>query len=103
MRQSVTFRASANDVYVTLIDLDKYVRFTGDEASISLQAGGCISAYGGYIEGVNLELVPDCKIVQSWRASDWPESHYSKFTFSLGGVAGGTRLGVPYFENIEGQ
>jgi activator of HSP90 ATPase len=44
--------------------------------------------------------VPDQKIVQSWRYSDWPEGHYSKVTFSLEKVAGGTRLtftqtGVP--------
>ena len=46
----------------------------------------------GYAEGVNLELVPDKKIVQSWRAEDWPEGHYSQATFVLKEVGGGTEL-----------
>ncbi|MBI4283715.1 MAG: SRPBCC domain-containing protein, partial [Chloroflexi bacterium] len=46
------------------------------------------------------ELVPDKKIVQTWRASDWPEGHYSKVIFSLKEIKGGTHLtftqtGVP--------
>ncbi len=52
IRQSVTFRASAHDVYEALMDSDKHARFTWDEAGISRQVGGRISACGGYSEGV---------------------------------------------------
>ena len=48
--------------------------------------------YGGDIQGKNLELVPDQKIVQSWRYSDWPEDHYSMATFALEPTEKGTRL-----------
>jgi len=49
---------------------------------------------------VNLELVPDRRIVQFWRSSNWPRHHYSTVTFALTKVPGGTRLrftqvGVP--------
>ncbi|MFC2019030.1 SRPBCC domain-containing protein [Chloroflexota bacterium] len=53
---------------------------------------GKFSAYDGYNEGINLELVPDRKIVQSWRGSDWPEGHYSRTTFSLDEAGGVTHL-----------
>jgi activator of HSP90 ATPase len=78
----------------------KHSKFTGGKAQISRKVGGKFSAFDGYSEGTNLELVPDKKIVQTWRASDWPEGHYSKVDFSLKEIPGGTRLtftqtGVP--------
>jgi activator of HSP90 ATPase len=36
--------------------------------------------------------VPDKKIVQSWRAVDWDEDHFSTITFELTPVPEGTRL-----------
>ena len=72
IRQSVTFNATPHDVYEALMDSTKHAEFTGDEAAISRVVGGPVMAYGGYITGKNLELAPDEKIVQTWRASDWP-------------------------------
>jgi activator of HSP90 ATPase len=100
IRQSATFRTSPHVVYEMLMDSRKHARFTGETASISRKVGGKFTAYGGYISGVNLELVPDKKISQSWRGSDWPEGHFSRVTFSLEEARGGTRLafrqsGVP--------
>jgi len=107
IHQSITFKASPHEVYETLIDSKKHSEFTDSEVSISRQTGGNFSVYGGEIEGVNLELVPDQKIVQSWRYSDWPEGHYSKVVFSLGQIPSGTRLtftqtGVPevFYDDI---
>ena len=107
IHQSITFKASPHEVYETLIDSKKHSEFTNSEVSISRQTGGNFSVYSGEIEGVNLELVPDQKIVQSWRYSDWPEGHYSKVVFSLGQIPSGTRLtftqtGVPevFYDDI---
>jgi activator of HSP90 ATPase len=107
VRQSVTFRTEPHVVYEMLMDSRKHARFTGEKASISRKVGGKFTAYSGYISGINLELVPDKKIVQSWRGSDWPEGHFSRVTFSLEKVKGGTRLafrqsGVPenHYEDI---
>jgi activator of HSP90 ATPase len=96
----VTLKVSPHEVYEALMDSRKHSKFTGEEASISREVGGKFSAYGEYITGVNLELVPDKKIVQSWRGKDWPEGHYSKATFYLEKIKDGTRLtftqtGVP--------
>ncbi len=100
IRQSATFKGSPHDVYEALMDSEKHSQFTGGKAVISREVGGKFSAFDGYAEGENLELVPDEKIVQTWRASDWPKGHYSRVTFSLKKVNGKTRLtftqtGVP--------
>ena len=100
IKQTVTFKASPHDVYEALMDSKKHAKFTGDKATISQKVGGKFSAFDGYSEGTNLELIPDNKIVQTWRASDWPEGVYSKVTFSFKEIAVGTRLtftqiGVP--------
>jgi activator of HSP90 ATPase len=92
IRQTATFKASPHAVYEILMDPKKHAELTGGEAKISRKAGGKFTLYGGDIEGTNLELVPDQKIVQSWRYSDWPEGHYSTATFSLEEVDQGTRL-----------
>ena len=100
IRQSVTFKAPPHEVYEALMDSRQHARFTQAPAKISRKVGGAISAFGDYITGTNLELVPDQKIVQAWHASEWPAGHMSKATFKLAPVPGGTRLsfthsGVP--------
>lgn len=100
IRQTVTFKASPKTIYEMLMNSRKHAAFTGSKASISPKVGGKFKAYDDYISGTNLELVLGKKIVQSWRGSDWPEGHFSKATFALRAVKGGTRLtftqtGVP--------
>ncbi len=100
IRQSVTFKASPRAVYEALMDSRRHAKFTGAPARISRKPGGRFTAYGPYISGVNLELVPGKRIVQFWRAQGWPQYHYSTVTYALAKVKGGTRLtfiheGVP--------
>ena len=73
IRQSVTFRATPHAVYEALMDSRKHARFTQSPAKISRKVGGAISAFGDYITGRNLELMPDEKIVQAWHGADWPD------------------------------
>ena len=109
IEQTVTFNAAPHDVYEVLIDSEKHSQFTGAKATISREVGGDFSAYDGALSGSILELVPDAKIVQTWRGSDegWVPGHYSTASFTLEAVDGGTRLtfvqtGVPEqsFEQI---
>ena len=89
IRQTATFKASPHEVYEALMDAKKHSDFTGEDAKISRKVGGKFTIYGGEIDGTNLELVPDKKIVQSWRYSDWPEGHYSTaalFYRFIGGI-----------------
>ncbi len=102
IRQTVTFKATAHDIYEALMDARRHGRFTGGPARISRRVGGKFSVFGGWATGTNLALLPDRKIVQTWRAdmTGWPQDHYSRVTFTLHRVRGGTRLsfthaGVP--------
>jgi activator of HSP90 ATPase len=100
IRQTATFKASPRAVYEALLDSRKHAAFTGMPARIDRRPGGRFTAYGGYLEGVTVELVPNRKIVQFWRSRNWPRYHYSTVTFALAPVRGGTRLrftqeGVP--------
>jgi activator of HSP90 ATPase len=92
LRQTATFKATPHEVYEALMDSRKHAKFTGGQARISRRVGGRFSTYDGYAEGENVELIPNEKIVQTWRASDWPEGHYSQVTFSLATSRTGTRL-----------
>jgi len=85
IRQTVKFKAGPHEVYEALMDSRKHSQFTGSEAKISRKEGGKFSVWEGSINGKNLELVPDKKIVQEWRSEEeeWPKGHYSKATFQL--------------------
>ncbi len=54
IRQRVTFKASAHDVFDALMDSEKHSRFTASQAEISREVGGKIMAFDGYITGTNL-------------------------------------------------
>lgn len=92
IKQSVIFKASPHDVYEALMDSKKHAKFTGAQAQISREVKGKFTAYDGWIEGENVQLVQDKKIVQKWRGKDWPEGHFSTATFELKQVSGGTEL-----------
>jgi activator of HSP90 ATPase len=83
LRQSATLNASAGEVYDMLMNSKKHTAFSGAKATVSPKVGGKFSVFDGYSFGTNLELKAGKKIVQSWRATDWPEGHYSKVTFNL--------------------
>ena len=108
IRQSATFPAKPKDVYDALMTSRLHSKITGGKAVISPKIGGKFSAYDGYCTGVNLELRPGRKIVQAWRASDWPTGYHSKVTFAFAPIKGGTRMafthaGVPdeQYESIK--
>lgn len=92
LKQVVQFKASPREIFEMLVDAKKHSRFTGSAVKISRKVGDAFSAYDGYIEGRNLEIVPGKKIVQSWRGSDFPEGHYSVACFELKPKNGGTEL-----------
>jgi activator of HSP90 ATPase len=94
IRQRVTVRAPPKAVYETLTDSRRHGRLIGAQASIQRRAGGAFSMWDGAIHGTTLALVPGKRIVQLWRCgmAGWPEGHFSRLTFTLAPVAGGTAV-----------
>ena len=71
---------------------EKACTFYGGSARIDRIVGGTFSTNDGYSMGTNLELVHDAKIVQTWRAGDWPEGHSSTIAITLSPVSSKTEL-----------
>ncbi len=90
-KQEVTVNAHPVRVYDLLMDSKKHSELTGSEAVISKTVGGKFSVYDGYAQGVNVELIPAKRIVQTWRAQEvqWPKDHFSEVTFELLPAPGG--------------
>src|SRR5437879_1010674 len=93
IRQEVVIGASLQRVYDTLLDSKKFSEFTGGAAAeIDGKSGGAFSCFGGMITGRNVELVPHRRIVQAWRAGNWPEGIYSIVKIELTTQGSSTRL-----------
>ncbi len=94
IRQDVILPGTPRQVYDALMTSRGHKGFSGAEARISPRVGGKFMAWGGYIHGTNLKLVPGKTIVQTWVPSDdsWPKGHLSKVRFSLATSPKGTRL-----------
>ncbi len=91
---------TAEKLYEILMDDAHHSEFTGADARISNEVGGTFTTYDDYATGRNLELIPGRKIVQSWRASDWPEGVESTITYQFeqdgdNAIIHFTQTGVP--------
>jgi activator of HSP90 ATPase len=72
LRVSATFNVSPARVYRAWLNSKEHAAFTGSKAVASAKRLATFSAWDGYIRGKNIELNPPRRIVQSWRASDFP-------------------------------
>jgi uncharacterized protein YndB with AHSA1/START domain len=71
IKQEVVFKASPKRVYDALLDSKQFSEFSGGApAEISCDPGGPLSCFGGMITGRNVELIPNQRIVQAWRAGN---------------------------------
>jgi len=50
---------------------EKLAALNGAAAQVSQEVGGVFSAHGGAVTGRQLELVPNVRIVQSWRTEEF--------------------------------
>ncbi|MGA2037820.1 MAG: SRPBCC family protein [Bryobacteraceae bacterium] len=87
LHQEAHFKASAQRIYDMFLDSKQFAAFSGMPAEIDPHAGGAFSMFGGLIVGRNVELIPDRRIVQAWRATHWDPGIYSivKFEFKSQG------------------
>ena len=104
IHQEVTIDASPERVYQALTDAKQFTELSGGAAAeITPEAGGAFSAFGGMIEGRNVELVPNRRIVQEWRVANWEPGVYSLVRFELQPEGTGTRLVFDHSGFPEGE
>src|SRR5260370_42005237 len=105
IHQEHVFKASRKRVYEALTEasqFNKVVLLTDAMKSdmtpgmrpteISREAGGAFALFGGYVTGRHLELVPNERIVQAWRAGGWDPGDYSIAKFQLVEQGAGTKI-----------
>jgi activator of HSP90 ATPase len=83
IHQEISFSATPQQVYRALMDSSEHAAFTGAPAEVSPDEGGACSWYGGHVSGRNIELVPNERIVQVWRANNWEAGVYSVVKYEL--------------------
>jgi uncharacterized protein YndB with AHSA1/START domain len=90
---SAVIPAKPKAIYDAWLDTKGHTAMTGAPAKASKKAGGKWTAAGDYCWGVNLELVPGKRIVQSWRSTDFKDGDPdSRIAVTLKPVAGGTKV-----------
>jgi activator of HSP90 ATPase len=105
IQQAVTFDASPQRVYQALTktkDFDSVTRLSdgavllaaagAKPTAISTEVGGPFTLFGGYITGRHLEMLPNERLVQAWRAGSWKPGGFSIAAFYLTAEAGKTKL-----------
>jgi uncharacterized protein YndB with AHSA1/START domain len=89
IHQEIKIAAQPARVYKALTDPEQFGELTGrDAAALTADAGAPFALFDGHITGRNVELVPDRRLVQAWRAASWPEGMYSIVNFQLEGDDG---------------
>lgn len=105
IHQEVTFKASKKRVYDALTDATQFEQVVhlsdamksrmphnAPPTRISAQPGGTFSTFGGLIVGMQIELVPNERIVQAWRPGYWKPGAYSLVSLALADNASSTKL-----------
>ncbi len=84
IHQEIDFKTAPARIYATLLDAKQFSAFTKDAAEIEPQPGAAFKLFGGRIEGRNVELSPNQRIVQAWRPASWPRNQRSRRLCDLG-------------------
>lgn len=71
---SAEFNADPKTVYNAWMDSKIHSDFTDSPAVIDAKVGGAFTAWDDYISGTTTELVPNKKIVQKWRTTEFPDN-----------------------------
>jgi activator of HSP90 ATPase len=74
LQQNVTIEgASPAELFDVFIDPEKHGDLIGAKVTGNGKQGSKFTAFDGFVTGVNLLIVPERLLVQSWRGSVWEE------------------------------
>ena len=102
--QEVIIKTSPHELYEAFMDSKMHSKFTESKAKVSRDVGGNFSIFEGEINGKNVELIQDKKIVQTWRGEDenWPKGYYSTITLIFEPKDDGTLIKFTHTDIPEG-
>ena len=104
IEQEIVIKTTPHEIYEAFMDSKIHSKFTEGKAKISREIGGSYSVFEGDLTGKNVELIPDKKIVQTWRSEgeNWPKGYYSTITIILEPVDSGTLIKFTHIDIPEG-
>ncbi|KAH8740181.1 hypothetical protein FG386_001842 [Cryptosporidium ryanae] len=86
IESSVSFRVPPRILYECFLSENDLTRLSlGSKCQME---GGKFTLYNGSVEGENIKLDKDSKIVQKWRFSSWEEGVYSKVSIEFRPIIG---------------
>lgn len=103
IKQKVSIKTSPEKLYKALTNSKVFSEVTGAPADIAKDEGGVFSCFGGQITGRQLELQPNTRVVQAWRAGPWPESTYSIVSFNISKTGDSTTVEMEHSGFPEGS
>jgi activator of HSP90 ATPase len=92
LHYEIDFKARVGQIYSALLESKQFAAFSGLPAEIDAREGGAFKMFAGQIEGRNIELVPNLRIVQAWRPASWDKGIYSLAHFELKSRGGESTL-----------
>ena len=104
IEQEITIKCTPHEIYEAFMNSKIHSKFTEGKAKISRDIGGNFSVFEGSINGKNIELIQDQKIIQSWRSDgeNWPKGYYSTITIILELTDEGTLIKFTHVDIPEG-
>ncbi|MDF1563255.1 MAG: SRPBCC domain-containing protein [Deltaproteobacteria bacterium] len=97
IRVSAVIPASPYRIYQAWLNGLEHGAMTGEKASCEPWPGGRHTAWGGYIWGINQDLDPSRRILQSWRSTDFPSgADDSTIEVLFEPAEGGTRVVIEH-------
>ncbi|MHA2395020.1 MAG: SRPBCC family protein [Promethearchaeota archaeon] len=104
IEQEIIINSTPHKIYEAFMDSKIHSKFTESKAVISRGIGGDFSVFEGSINGKNVELVQDEKIVQTWRSEgeNWPKGYYSTITLTFEATKEGTLIKFIHVDVPEG-
>jgi activator of HSP90 ATPase len=103
LHQEIALNATTERIFNVLLDSKQFAAFTGMPATIDPSPGGAFNTFGGLVEGRNVELIPNRRIVQAWRPTHWDPGVYSIVHFELKASSGGATLVLDHTGFPEGE
>ena len=102
--KEIIIKTSPHELYEAFMDSKKHSKFTESKAKVSREVGGNFSIFEGDINGKNVELIQDKKIIQTWRSEgeNWPKGYYSTITLIFEPVDDGTLIKFTHTDIPEG-
>ncbi|MHA2251774.1 MAG: SRPBCC domain-containing protein, partial [Candidatus Kariarchaeaceae archaeon] len=85
------FDATPHEVYELIVDEKKHAEFSKGYVKLSREVGGKCNWYNSMF-GEIIEVIPDEKIIHTWRGNDWPENHFATILFEFHARKDGTEL-----------